>query len=39
MTQQIQIAVELVADLGQTRVTLGDIFEYEKVGDIILAGT
>ncbi len=35
MTQQIQIAeVELVADLGQTRVTLGDILNM-KVGDII----
>ncbi|WMW82212.1 flagellar motor switch protein FliM [Undibacterium cyanobacteriorum] len=35
MTQQIQIAeVELVADLGQTRITLGDILNM-KVGDII----
>ncbi len=35
MTQQIQIAeVELVADLGQTRVTLGDILNM-KVGDVI----
>jgi flagellar motor switch protein FliM len=35
MTQQIQIAeVELVADLGSTRVTLGDILNM-KVGDII----
>lgn len=35
MTQQIQIAeVELVADLGSTRVTLGDILNM-KVGDVI----
>ncbi|MBC3934924.1 flagellar motor switch protein FliM [Undibacterium sp. CY7W] len=35
MTQQIQIAeVELVADLGTTRVTLGDILNM-KVGDVI----
>ncbi|MBC3880310.1 flagellar motor switch protein FliM [Undibacterium sp. LX40W] len=35
MTQQIQIAeVELVADLGQTRITLGDILNM-KVGDVI----
>lgn len=35
MTQQIQIAeVELVADLGETRVTLGDILNM-KEGDII----
>ena len=35
MTQQIQIAeVELVADLGTTRVTLGDILNM-KEGDVI----
>lgn len=35
MTQQIQIAeVEIVADLGTTRVTLGDILNM-KVGDVI----
>lgn len=35
MTQQIQIAeVEIVADLGETRVTLGDILNM-KVGDVI----
>jgi flagellar motor switch protein FliM len=35
MTQQIQIAeVEIVADLGTTRVTLGDILNM-KTGDII----
>ena len=35
MTQQIQIAeVELVADLGHTRVTLGDILNM-KIGDVI----
>lgn len=35
MTQQIQIAeVEIVADLGVTKVTLGDILNM-KVGDII----
>jgi flagellar motor switch protein FliM len=35
MTQQIQIAeVELVADLGTTKVTFGDILNM-KVGDII----
>ncbi len=35
MTQQIQIAeVEIVADLGTTRVTLGDILNM-KAGDVI----
>lgn len=35
MTQQIQIAeIEIVADLGTTRVTLGDILNM-KVGDIV----
>lgn len=35
MTQQIQIAeVEIVADLGVTKITLGDILNM-KVGDII----
>jgi flagellar motor switch protein FliM len=35
MTQQIQIAeVEIVADLGSARVTLGDILNM-KVGDVI----
>lgn len=35
MTQQIQIAeVEIVADLGETRVTLGDILNM-KVGDVV----
>jgi flagellar motor switch protein FliM len=35
MTQQIQIAeVEIVADLGTTKVTLGDILNM-KEGDII----
>lgn len=35
MTQQIQIAeVEIVADIGTTKVTLGDILNM-KVGDII----
>jgi flagellar motor switch protein FliM len=35
MTQQIQIAeVELVADLGSTRVMLGDILNM-KIGDVI----
>ena len=35
MTQQIQIAeVEIVADLGSTRVTLGDILNM-KEGDVI----
>lgn len=35
MTQQIQIAeVEIVADLGVTKVTLGDILNM-KVGDVI----
>jgi len=35
MTQQIQIAeVEIVADLGTTRITLGDILNL-KIGDVI----
>ncbi len=35
MTQQIQIAeVEIVADLGSAKVTLGDILNM-KVGDVI----
>lgn len=35
MTQQIQIAeVEIVAELGDTRVTLGDILNM-KVGDVV----
>ena len=35
MTQQIQIAeVELTADLGSTRVMLGDILNM-KIGDVI----